>query len=111
MSGGEYMHCCVCGTKAYYDSEVDYEISNTESVWALCRDCASKPHVLLVGDTVVSPSWERECTIDPPSPELLLRIAQVLHTRYCEGDHCTKTPRPIDVGTAYSVLTAITGGK
>ena len=41
MAGADYLHCGVCGAKAIYDADLDYESAEDTlgSIVAICRKC------------------------------------------------------------------------
>lgn len=51
MAYCDYMHCKVCGAKAFYDAEIDWDYQNTDidknGVVTLCKECL-KTHEIIV---------------------------------------------------------------
>ena len=54
MAYGDYLHCAVCGTKAIYDAEMNYDSATGEygslyDIAALCKEC-SKTHSICISN-------------------------------------------------------------
>ena len=52
MAYADYLHCAVCGTKAIYDADLDYEAATGEygrlyDIAALCKKCM-KTHSIVI---------------------------------------------------------------
>lgn len=45
----DYMLCDVCGGKAFYDADINWDMARCKSLAVLCRECA-KTHTIVIRD-------------------------------------------------------------
>jgi len=59
MSGMDYLHCAVCGRKAIYDADLNYdhaassEYGGLYDIAAICHECAKTHSIKIVEEPTV----------------------------------------------------------
>jgi hypothetical protein len=48
MAYGDYQHCAICDTKAFYDANIDWGHQRAKEVGTLCTECAKTYRLAVV---------------------------------------------------------------